>query len=560
MNIIKQQEILKGLPYAQVLQMLQHPTGEPPQFLVAAELQRRGEAMKSTATPPETTVADDLEAQGLATLQQGQQPPMMPQEQPMMVPPQQPQQIDQGVAAIPTNMPAPTASMAGGGIVAFAEGGETTSGVERAFGFTPEDMRRSKKAQQIHNEIERLRGVRSSMTLGLGMVGPSIFTQETQAQRDAREHGKQLIDNRIEQLGGELRSLYTKQQPGTAPGTPPPTAPAGAPSSVVEDFMQSNLNPQNIPLAAPTQSPPTLTPPAPPAPKAQGIGTLTWKDIPFPEKEFGALERPVPTAEEEVARFKAAMGEDEGLAALRTKLEEKEKKLAEEEERLGPMSMIEFGLRTAAGTSPYALSNIGAGGVEALKGYRSETERIEKARDKLSDSQIELERAKRAEHVAAVKFGEESHQANKAQQDVLKREKLVEKHKLNVENIKGRIDTQSKNIENALKQQQQDTLKNYYEGILSRLPETVREAQYFAQNPKALETYIAMNPKTSSVDNIREKELYEAYGKYKEGVLPKAPKDMDLDTFIKWYTAGTNPAGNIPGIAAPRADLFSIVK
>jgi hypothetical protein len=111
MNILQIHDRLKGTPDSQLMQYVQQPTGEIPQFMVAAEMKRREEMRAKVAEAPSTTVVEDLEQAGLAALQ----PP--PQEEPA------PEQMDAGLAALPTDMPeAP--SMAGGGIIAFEDGGD----------------------------------------------------------------------------------------------------------------------------------------------------------------------------------------------------------------------------------------------------------------------------------------------------------------------------------------------------------------------------------------------------------------------------------------------------
>jgi hypothetical protein len=116
MNIVKLQNELKGVPDQALIGYVQNPTGQVPTYLALSELQRRKEMRNSYQAnkPAEKTVAQGL----------------VDEAQP------QPQPMQQGIAAMapqqapaPAPMPqapmAPPQGMAGGGMVSFADGGDT---------------------------------------------------------------------------------------------------------------------------------------------------------------------------------------------------------------------------------------------------------------------------------------------------------------------------------------------------------------------------------------------------------------------------------------------------
>jgi hypothetical protein len=112
MNIIKIQDQLKGVPDDALIGYVQNPTGQVPTYLALSELQRR-KTMRDTyqqAQPAQTTVAEDLAAP----------PPPMQQAAPTMP-------ADQGVAALPTGDMFQEQNFAGGGIVAFDNGGDVSN-------------------------------------------------------------------------------------------------------------------------------------------------------------------------------------------------------------------------------------------------------------------------------------------------------------------------------------------------------------------------------------------------------------------------------------------------
>lgn len=113
MNIAQLSEQLKDVPQNRLVDYAKNPNSVVPQFLALAEIQRR-QQLSAQAQPPSSTVANDVLMQA--------QPPMQPQMQPQMA--QMEQQLPEnqpGVAQLQSRV-APE-GFAGGGIVAFADGG-----------------------------------------------------------------------------------------------------------------------------------------------------------------------------------------------------------------------------------------------------------------------------------------------------------------------------------------------------------------------------------------------------------------------------------------------------
>jgi hypothetical protein len=129
---------------------------------------------------------------------------------------------------------------------------------------------------------------------------------------------------------------------------------------------------------------------------------------------------PMPhSKEEESAVYKAKelqnlLGEDPNAARREARLSKREADLAEEKDRSPWMALMQAGLSTMAGTSPNALSNIGAGATEGLKAYGEARKDISKSSDKLMDLRDEVEAAQRAEQKAIKLKGFESAEAARA--------------------------------------------------------------------------------------------------------------------------------------------------
>lgn len=103
MNLVKIADMLKNAPDQALIQEMQNPTGTAPSYMVLSELQRRKKLRGASMNPePQTSVAEDMEAETLQANQMGIGS-MMPQVQ-------QPQQAPVGMAQ-------------GGAVRGYADGG-----------------------------------------------------------------------------------------------------------------------------------------------------------------------------------------------------------------------------------------------------------------------------------------------------------------------------------------------------------------------------------------------------------------------------------------------------
>jgi hypothetical protein len=116
MNIVKLQEDLKNVPINNLISYVQNPNGQVPSYLALSEIKRRKDmesrAVAAKNTPSSTSVAEEL------TMPRQPMPMQMAQAQPQT-------DAEAGVASLPTGDMYQDQSFAGGGIVAFAEGGKT---------------------------------------------------------------------------------------------------------------------------------------------------------------------------------------------------------------------------------------------------------------------------------------------------------------------------------------------------------------------------------------------------------------------------------------------------
>ena len=413
MNIIKLQNMLRGVPDDALIGYVQNPQGEVPSYLALSELQRRKDTRNKyqAQQAPETSVAEDLEQEtmpdqgGLAMLA----------GQPQM------QMEDQGVAGLPVpDDMYQDQNFAGGGIVAFADGGTSRLGDYfsnlRAKNLAKEDI--NKQLNALISERARLKY--------------DFFTPLTAEQKEAQ-------DKTLPQIDAMIAELQAKKS-GVPAATTKPSGPRVDTTELPKSFTGIGETTQFGPstTAINQMSPPPTAPTA--KPSGPDLGGL-YQPLTDYSKDYAALyQDPAGMAEKEMARYKSLIGED----TMRPKLEEKLAKMEERankmEEQAPYMALIRAGFGMAAGKSPFALQNLAEGATMGLEDYNKAKDKLEASRDKQFDLQARLAQAKRAEDVAAATFGSQSEQFIKAQNQANKLAELSYKTNREAANQKNKID------------------------------------------------------------------------------------------------------------------------
>jgi len=310
-----------------------------------------------------------------------------------MQPQQQPKVVDQEIAgmaqAMPEDvgigqLPAPNMQrMAEGGIVAFANEGYVdpafTYGISEYGGLSPLDFPTpaAEKARRLEKERQK------NMAM-------------------ARAQGENLrptpaIDPRLIGVTPPVQTV------GTLPNMPPAAGAATPPSG---------LQPPPKP-----PRPPSAAAPAP----APGITALSTDPAKL-RQEYEALQGTAPTTTPYDAQIKeitegAVRAKREGLEQLESdiqsageafkdreaRLGKRKEKLDIQEDKLPYMALMEAGLAIMSGTSPNALTNIGAGGAVGMKSYAAGIDKLTDARDKLDDAYGKIEEFRRNESMMNAK-------------------------------------------------------------------------------------------------------------------------------------------------------------
>jgi len=154
---------------------------------------------------------------------------------------------------------------------------------------------------------------------------------------------------------------------------------------------------------------PTLTTATTPADAAAELNAIKSAQSPSVPTEIASALDAVGLAKrtaidaEETQRQKdiAAMGT--AFSDREARLKAKQGRVEAQEKDLGAMALMQAGFAMMSGTSPHALSNIGAGATIGLKTYQDGLEKIENAKDKLDDAFGRIEEFRRNESMLNAK-------------------------------------------------------------------------------------------------------------------------------------------------------------
>jgi hypothetical protein len=303
--------------------------------------------------------------------QQPQQPPMP--QQGMQQPPQAQQQLpeQQGVAQLPApNMQ----SMADGGIVGYAEGGDVE------YKYVRDASGRLVKVPV--DKAEKKPGVMDLMRKLSDYTNRNANNPAAMAPTAPRPPAVPAVAS----------ALQTPNQQGFMPGgsMPPRVTPTG------------DMPPP--PLPAPRASSAPAAGPSMPDASAASAANNETKIQNYLSNARGALEGALPADAEAgqdlayfVAQRKAAMPQGEAYDKYQASLEKEAADEPAEKEKAGLMALTKGFLMVAAGESPNALSNIAKGLGVGLEDYAGALKDFRKAGKERQKQLGDIEQARRAE-------------------------------------------------------------------------------------------------------------------------------------------------------------------
>jgi len=456
MNILKLQNELKSVPDDALIGYVQNPTGQVPSYLALSELQRRKEMRASyqAQQPSNTTVADDVAVPTPA-------PQAMPEPQ------------AQGVAGLPVpDQMFSGQGMAAGGIVAFDDGGEVKHYKKGDYvlssDYDPEAYGTSYR--------EGLAGLESKYPV-YSATDPYGNVRK-KAIREYRSSTKTPYDDAIKYY--EEQGLGYKGKLNAVPGT----TPVRKLENARDEWLASQGTMPTAPVTKPSNEPDVrLTGDA-----NQNAAKQPFQGVGFDPSFYDKMltkERPLKDAMQE---YKDALGTDPTLIARQKRLEKMDERAAKMEERAPWMSLIEAGFGMAAGTSPYALENIGKGAMMGVKSYGAAQDKLADLEEKRFTLDNELSKQQRAEQVAAVTYGVNSRQHAEEMNKTVMLAKAKDKLSRDVANLEAGVTLATKAAVNAPKIDKIAEARAAYQG--SKAQNEVKKAllkQYGdnAANPKS---------------------------------------------------------------------------
>jgi len=369
MNIIQLQDRLKGVPDQALVGFVENPTGEVPTYLALGELQRRKDMREryQANKQPEPSVAEQLiqetKPQGIATMMPGMTPPNQgvgtPQPQPEMTPNMM---ASSGVGALPAGDIGQ--NYAGGGIIAFEDGGEVEDEDVQKYGLGGKILDFGRKL--ITKPQPRIPNPNN-----LPMPRPGLINRNPIKSGILGTAGAYYILSD----DGEPISVSDEEVAAMNQGVIPPA------STISEAADTSNFIKYNPPK--------------------------------FPTEAFKEVD-PKAYGEERMKAYKEFIGEDTVSPKLEKRLADLEAGLTEQKDIAPYMALTEAGLAIAAGESPNAITNIASGATRGIKSYTDELKDIRAREEKMFDIDTEIQKAKRAEQVAAGTKGFDSMEAAEA--------------------------------------------------------------------------------------------------------------------------------------------------
>lgn len=355
--------------------------------------------------------------QAMAAMQQAQQKPPPIAEQVM-----QRAATEGGIESLPTRL-APAEGMAGGGIVAFEDGGYVSEPIRfQNTGLVPNVPNATNFVGSLGGgntpdpKVLRAYYLSKGLPLPEELKTPAERAASSNAPRGPASSMAELIGvDRLTAPSGRMNepSLISQfmqrkkaEAMGGAPSAENPQGIAAAvpPSAATSQVAASNIPPDQeggaigIPAAAPKEMP------SPSPAKTDGgidsiLASLRGANTEY-EKTVRGLQGQTPTKESAIADVKAF---DEAFGVNRDYYKNQLEDLKKEKEDLkldretaANLRLLEAGLNIMAGESPHALVNIGKGASKALLGFAGDVKDIKKQSRDLDKARRDLETAEQA--------------------------------------------------------------------------------------------------------------------------------------------------------------------
>ena len=196
---------------------------------------------------------------------------------------------------------------------------------------------------------------------------------------------------------------------------------------------------------------------------------------------------PAGNPEEERAAIEKYLGPNKGIESLRGEISKMKEESASDKNKALGMALMQAGFGAMAGTSPYAMTNIGQGAMKGLDAYTDSLKDYKKEQSRLVELQARADDADRQEAWNKFKYGEESSKYKNA----LKKSDELEARK-------GKAETQFRNAGLQLQQDTRDIQAQQLnlEGLKLGISDDMQKTQ-------AVEDYLARHPGASREEAVK---------------------------------------------------------
>ena len=367
----------------------------------------------------------------------------MPQGQPPAAPTQAPTQsviaqkvakIDPGIAALPVAEGMFNGdSYAGGGIIAFDDGGDVPRYVNEGAVKAPKAAspvgRWWEGRQAVGDEYllaEKLRADLQSKYGPKAGLGGLFMSQSDEERAQAKDIAERLPKMSL----SELQSL---SQSGTlAPVAPAQATPLSAQPPMTKDKVQEAAD-----IAAPVNKSSSFS---------SKLGDLDWTNITDNSSAYEKLKQDVKSPQALIEERAGLIGIDPNRAANDARLKAMEEKTSKAEEAAPWMALAQFGLGIAGARKGQEGEYISKSGINALQGLSAAKDKVETAREKQFEISSRQAQADRAEKVAAADYGIRSKEHTEAQNRAAELAKIGYKTDLEVKNATGAYDAKKAKV------------------------------------------------------------------------------------------------------------------
>lgn len=310
---------------------------------------------------------------------------------------------DTGIAQLPAGDM--TFSAADGGIVAFAGGTPSEGVTSSVFDYLPDFLRARLQSNAVRAGALPADGEQVKMGPRVAEM-PGLFDFAQYLYGGAKEKVEDFLQRQVD----TQRAIAAAPTPATAAEA---AAPAGDTMRAARTAVPSappaaqRAPASNAGLGAISTSSRTReksVTPAGAAPQPVDVSTRIQQvqsGLPSTVPGMNLLEEGVRTSraqhQADIEAYKRDLPQGTPMAGLKSRLEKEEADTPQKREENLKMALVTAGLGMLAGTSQYAMANIGAGGAKGVQAYKEGIDKLDKAAERRQELFAKVEQAERAE-------------------------------------------------------------------------------------------------------------------------------------------------------------------